>query len=107
MSLYKRRADDVGLSTPINENAIGVAIDVADKVRRVVLACSMVKVNMPMQAMDFALKHGGNNRGAHTAGSPTMLEEGSTSVMAAEEEEEQGLWAEKVVYLKKREGKLI
>jgi hypothetical protein len=31
MSFDKRRADDVALSTPINENASGMTIDVADK----------------------------------------------------------------------------
>lgn len=31
MSFHKRRADDVALSTPINEDASGVTIDVADK----------------------------------------------------------------------------
>jgi hypothetical protein len=66
MSFYKRRAADVALSTPINEDASGVTIDVADKGKEGCLGLFDSEgryANVPfLQLMDFALRHGGKNR---------------------------------------------
>jgi hypothetical protein len=63
---HKGRADDVALSSPINENASRVTIEIADKCEKGYLGLFNSKdryANAPfLQLRDFALRHDGKNR---------------------------------------------
>jgi len=66
MSLYKRRADDVALSSTVDEDPSGVTINIADKGEEGslgLLGSERRHTNAPFsQPADFALGHCGKDR---------------------------------------------